>query len=594
MLQRHLHLVISYLYYINARRQGEAAGRGGQYEPSLQVVHVRAGVVRQVEAHFATRHRDALGEGGRADARTSHGAVVREVVPPVSHGVDLGATGGHVHRDGVVHARKRPLAAEDGRCRCQHGQLLQPRAIIEEIVPRAGQPFGQGEGGEAGAAIEEAVPHTLQFFGQREGGQPATPSEEVAPHARQSVGEVNGGQPGAASEEIVPHARQSVGEVNGGQPGAASEEAVPHARQSVGEVNGGQPPAIVEKAVPHTRQSVGEANGGQPGAILEEIVPHARHALLHHGGADGGQMVLPRLAARGEVGHVPRAADGERAVFGERPGEVAAVCLRTARAGGDNGLVVAEEVPRHCRSIGVDARGGHIHWDGILGHVSERAFFADGGRRCRQHGQLLHPRAIAEEIGPRAGQPGGQGEGGEAGAAIEKAVPHTTQPSGQREGGQPATPSEEVALHARQSVGEVNGGQPATPSEEVAPHARQSVGEINGGQPGAASEEIVPHARQSVGEVNGGQPGAIVEEIAPHARHALLHHGGADGGQMFFPRLVARGEVGHVPRAADGERAVAGERPGEVAATCLRAARAGGEGRLPLYLHRGQAEGCQK
>ena len=548
MLQRHLHRVISYLYYINARRQGEAAGRGGQYEPSLQVVHVRAGVVRQVEAHFATCHRDALGEGGRADARASHGAVVREVVPPVSHGVGLGATGRHVHRDGVVHARKRPLAAEDGRCRCQHGQLLQPRAIIEEIVPRAGQPFGQGEGGEAGAAIEEAVPHTLQFFGQREGGQPATPSEEVAPHARQSVGEVNGGQP----------------------------------------------PAIVEKAVPHTRQSVGEANGGQPGAILEEIVPHARHALLHHGGADGGQMVLPRLAARGEVGHVPRAADGERAIFGERPGEVAAVCLRTARAGGDNGLVVAEEVPRHCRSIGVDARGGHIHRDGILGHVSERAFFADGGRRCRQHGQLLHPRAIAEEIGPRAGQPGGQGEGGEAGAAIEKAVPHTTQPSGQREGGQPATPSEEVALHARQSVGEVNGGQPATPSEEVAPHARQSVGEINGGQPGAASEEIVPHARQSVGEVNGGQPGAIVEEIAPHARHALLHHGGADGGQMFFPRLVARGEVGHVPRAADGERAVAGERPGEVAATCLRAARAGGEGRLPLYLHRGQAEGCQK
>ena len=173
VLQRHLHLVISYLYYINARRQGEAACRGGQYEPSLQVVHVRAGVVRQVEAHFAARHRDARGEGGRADDRTSHGAVVREVVPPVSHGVGLGATGGHAHRDGVVHARKRPLAAEDGRCRRQHGQLLQPHAILEEIVPRFLQPGGQREGGEAGAI-----------------------AEEIAPHARQSVGEVNGGQCG--------------------------------------------------------------------------------------------------------------------------------------------------------------------------------------------------------------------------------------------------------------------------------------------------------------------------------------------------------------------------------------------------------------
>ena len=103
-----------------------------------------------------------------------------------------------------------------------------------------------------------------------------------------------------------------------------------------------------------------------------------------------------------------------------------------------------------------------------------------------------------------------------------------------------------------------------------------------------------PHARQSVGEVNGGQPGAILEEIVPHARHALLHHGGADGGQVVLPRLFFISEVGHVPRAADGERAVAGEPPGEVAAACLRAARAGVYGRLPLYLHRGQAEGCQK
>ncbi len=170
VLQRHLHLVISYLYYINARRQGEAACRGGQYEPSLQVVHVRAGVVRQVEAHFAARHRDARGEGGRADDRTSHGAVVREVVPPVSHGVGLGATGGHAHRDGVVHARKRPLAAEDGRCRRQHGQLLQPRAILEEIVPRTRQPGGEVNG-----------------------GQPRAIAEEIAPHARQSVGEVHRG-----------------------------------------------------------------------------------------------------------------------------------------------------------------------------------------------------------------------------------------------------------------------------------------------------------------------------------------------------------------------------------------------------------------
>ena len=314
VLQRHLHPVISYLYYINARRQGEAACRGGQYEPSLQVVHVRAGVVRQVEAHFATRHRDALGEGGRADARASV-AVVREVVPPVSHGVGLGATGGYIHRDGVVHARKRPFAAEDGRCRRRHGQLLQPGAIAEEIGPRAGQPGGQGERGEARAI-----------------------QEEIAPHARQSVGEVNGGQPGAIVEEIVRHARQSVGEVNGGQP-----------------------LAIQEEIVPHSRQLFGQRDGGQPGAIAEEIVPHARHALLHHGGADGGQMVLPRLFFIGEVGHVPRAADGERAVAGERPGEVAAVCLRTARAGGDKGLVVAEAVPRHCRSIGVDARSGHIH-----------------------------------------------------------------------------------------------------------------------------------------------------------------------------------------------------------------------------------------
>ena len=375
MLQRHLHRVISYLYYINARRQGEAACRGGQYEPSLQVVHVRAGVVRQVEAHFATRHRDALGEGGRADARASHGAVVREVIPPVSHGVGLGATGGHVHRDGVVHARKRPFAAEDGRCRRQHGQFLQPRAIHEEIVPRAGQPGGQ-----------------------REGGQPATRSEEIAPHTRQSVGEVNGGQPYATVEKDVPHTTQPFGQRDGGEADAASEEIAPHARHSVGEVNGGQPPALVEKA-----------------------------------------------------------------------------------------------------------------------------------------------------------------------------VPHTTQPFGQREG-----------------------GQPATRSEEAAPHTRQSVGEVNGGQPGAIAEEIVPHARQSVGEVHRGEAGATREEIVPHARHALLHHGGADGGQMVLPRLVARGEVGHVPRAADGERAVAGERPGEVAAVCLRAARAGGYGRLPLYLHRGQAEGCQK
>ena len=103
-----------------------------------------------------------------------------------------------------------------------------------------------------------------------------------------------------------------------------------------------------------------------------------------------------------------------------------------------------------------------------------------------------------------------------------------------------------------------------------------------------------PHARQSVGEVNGGQPGAASEEIVPHARHALLHHGGADGGQVVLPRLVARGEVGHVPRAADGERAVAGEGPDEVATVRLRAARALGHGRLPPCLHGGQAEGCQK
>ena len=434
MLQRHLHLVISYLYYINARRQGEAACRGGQYEPSLQVVHVRAGVVRQVEAHFAACHRDARGEGGRADARISHGAVVREVVPPVSHGVGLGATGGHVHRDGVVHAVERSFAAEDGRCRRQHGQLLQPRAILEEIVPRAGQPGGQREGGEAGAIAEEIALHARQSVGEVNGGQPRAIQEEIAPHTRQSVGEVNGGQPGAIVEEIVPHARQSVGEVNGGQPRAIQEEIVPRAGQPGGEANGGQPHATAEEIVPHARQLFGQRDGGQPRAvseevvphttqpggqreggeagaakeevvlrthqpggqgergearaIREEIVPHARHALLHHGGADGGQVVFPRLVARGEVGHVPRAADGERAVFGENPCEVAAVCLRTARAGGDNGLVVAEAVPRHCRSIGVDATGGHAHRDGVV-HARKRPLAAEDGRCRRRHGQLL-------------------------------------------------------------------------------------------------------------------------------------------------------------------------------------------------------------
>ena len=274
----------------------------------------------------------------RADARTSHGAVVREVVPPVSHGVGLGATGGHVHRDGVVHARKRPFAAEDGRCRCRHGQLLHPRAIHEEIVPRAGQPGGQREGGEAEAASEEIAPHTRQSVGEVNGGQPYATVEKDVPHTTQPFGQRDGGEADAASEEIAPHARHSVGEVNGGQPGAIVEEIAPHARQSVGEVNGGQLGAIAEEIAPHARHSVGEVNGGQPGATREEIVPHARHALLHHGGADGGQMVLPRLVARGEVGHVPRAADGERAVAGERPGEVAAACLRAARAGGEGRL----------------------------------------------------------------------------------------------------------------------------------------------------------------------------------------------------------------------------------------------------------------
>ena len=327
-------------------------------------------------------------------------------------------------------------------------------------------------------------------------------------------------------------------------------------------------------------------------------------------------MFFPRLVARGEVGHVPRAADGERAVAGERPGEVAAACLRAARAGGDNGLVVAEAVPRLCRSIGADARSGHAHRDGVV-HARKRPLAAEDGRCRRQHGQLLQPHAILEEIVPRFLQPGGQREGGEAGAAneelvprarqsvgevnggqppaiVEKAVPHTTQPFGQGEGGQPGATAEEIVPHARQLFGQRDGGQPRAIVEKAAPHARQSVGEVNGGQPRAIAEEIVPHPRQSVGEVNGGQPRAIAEEIVPHARHALLHHGGADVRQVVFPRLVARGEVGHVPRAADGERAVAGEDPDEVAAACLRAARALGHGRLPPCLHGGQAEGCQK
>ena len=165
-------------------------------------------------------------------------------------------------------------------------------------------------------------------------------------------------------------------------------------------------------------------------------------------------MFFPRLVARGEVGHVPRAADGERAVAGEDPGEVAAVCLRTARAGGDNGLVVAEAVPRLCRSIGLGATGGHAHRNGVV-HARKRPLAAEDGRCRRQHGQLLQPHAILEEIVPRFLQPGGQREGGEAGAANEELVPR-----------------------ARQSVGEVNGGQPRATVEKAALHARQSVGEV--------------------------------------------------------------------------------------------------------------------
>ena len=274
VLQRHLHPVISYLYYINARRQGEAACRGGQYEPSLQVVHVRAGVVRQVEAHFATRHRDALGEGGRADARASHGAVVREVIPPVSHGVGLGATGGHVHRDGVVHARKRLLAAEDGRVGCQHGQFFQPPAIIEEKVARLRQPLGQGQRGEARATVEEVVARLRQPGGQGQRGEARASIEEVVLRTRQPLGQGERGEACAIGEEELAHARQPLGQGEGGQPATLSEEAVPHTTQPFGQREGGEARAIGEETLLHAGRPGGQGEGGELRAIGEKPPPH--------------------------------------------------------------------------------------------------------------------------------------------------------------------------------------------------------------------------------------------------------------------------------------------------------------------------------
>ncbi len=269
-------------------------------------------------------------------------------------------------------------------------------------------------------------------------------------------------------------------------------------RQPPGQGEGGEGGAISEEPFPHALQGFGQGDGGEGVAIAEEVVPDARHAFHDHGGADGVGVFFPRAVPHLVARHLPRAAQGERAVVGEIPRYVAAVPLRAARAVGHgaDGQVRVEVVPHRRRFVGLDATGGHVHRDGVV-HVLERVFTADGGRCRRPHGQLFQPRASIEETVARHRQPGGQGEGGEA----------------------PAT-DEEAAAHALQPLGQGDGGEGGAPAEERVPCTLQPLGQGDGGEGGATVEEPVSHARHVPGQGDGGEAFAIAEEppVSPPGR----------------------------------------------------------------------------
>ena len=137
----------------------------------------------------------------------------------------------------------------------------------------------------------------------------------------------------AAGECIFTNALNAVRDHDARQTTAFVERLIANARHAVGDRDTRQKAAAVEHTIANTRHAVGDRHAPQEGTEAERPIANARHAIFNHHGANLLGVIIPRSIFISIIRHRTLTADGQSAILGQHPGEVAALC--TAGAAGD-------------------------------------------------------------------------------------------------------------------------------------------------------------------------------------------------------------------------------------------------------------------
>jgi len=168
----------------------------------------------------------------------------------------------HSLQAGAGRKRREPNVAHGAEDR-DGGQV---DAVVEGIVPDAGDPAGDFNLGQAGAGTEQPPCDVRYAVGERNAGEAGAIRKRFAPNAGDTVGNRDAGQAGAAVERIVLDAGDTIGDRHVRQAGADCECVTPDAGDAGGDRDARQVGAGMERKGPNVGDAVGNRDAGQASA----------------------------------------------------------------------------------------------------------------------------------------------------------------------------------------------------------------------------------------------------------------------------------------------------------------------------------------